>query len=364
MNSNRLIASVVVLAVASAGVVMACSSDETKTPAGTTTGGGTTTVHVSAAAGGTVADPTGKTKLEIPPGALAADTDITLTILPKSGAAVVDVSEFGPDGLQFLKPVTLTIKADAALATGGKTLALAVNEGADFKAITGSTFANGAASAPIMHFSRYTVIFVDGQIVVQPPATCVEARSTFKPCGGDLKGTWRFAEFCAAGGAIAAGGAGCPETTVDIDYTIDRDVVIDATTITLGAGTNTIVATYNYFLACFGRLPDGGASGATIPTCAEIQQKEYTDKGKAGTCVDKAGGYCSCTETGMKTATADAPSTYTTSGTTLTTNKPEDGGTTKVETSDYCVGGDLLTVRETGNDGGAATAQIYVLKRK
>ena len=364
MNSNRLIASVVVLAVASAGVVMACSSDETKTPAGTTTGGGTTTVHVSAAAGGTVADPTGKTKLEIPPGALAADSDITLTLLPKSGAAVVDVSEFGPDGLQFLKPVTLTIKADAALATGGKTLALAVNEGADFKAITGSTYANGAASAPIMHFSRYTVVFVDGQIVIQPPATCTAARSGFTPCGGDLKGTWTFAEFCAAGGPIAPGGEGCPETTVDIDYTINRDVVFDATTVTIGAGTNTIVATYNYFLACFGRLPDGGASGATIPTCAEIQKKEYTDKGKPGTCVDKAGGYCACTETGMQAAAAEPPSTYTASGSTLTVTSQEDGGTTKVDVNDYCVSGNLLTVRETGNDGGAATAQIYVLKRK
>lgn len=362
--NHRFIASMFALVVASTGVVIACSSDDSGGGGGSSGGtSSTTTVRVSAATGGTVADPTGTTKLDIPAGALAADTDITLAILPKSGAAVVDISEFGPDGLQFLKPVTLTIKADAALATGGKTLALAVNEGADFKAIPGSAYANGAATASITHFSKYTVVFVDGEIVVVPPASCTEARTGFTPCGGDPKGTWTFAEFCAAGGALAPGGAGCPETTIDIDYTINRDVVIDANNITIGAGTNKIVATYNYFLACFGRLPDGGASGATIPTCAEIQKKEYTDKGKAGTCVDKAGGYCSCTEIGEQAAVADAPQPYTTNGTQITSTKVEDG-VSKMSTSDYCVKGGLLTVRETGNDGGADKAQIYVLKRK
>ncbi len=137
----------------------ACSSDD-PTPAG----GGTTSAstRISAAAGGTVTGPGGQTSLSIPPGALAQDTDITLAITPKSSSAVVEISDFGPDGLKFLKPATLSIKGDAALAPAGKSLAVAVGEGADFKPIEGSTYANGAATASITHFSRYTLVAVGG----------------------------------------------------------------------------------------------------------------------------------------------------------------------------------------------------------
>ena len=356
----RLVASLFSLAIASTGIIVACSSDDTTPAGGGTTGSSATTVRVSAAAGGTVADPSGKTKLDIPPGALAADTDITLSILPKSGAAVVDVSEFGPDGLTFLKPVTLTIQADGALAPEGKSLALAVNEGADFKAIPGSTFANGAATASIMHFSRYTVVFVDGKIVINPPATCVEARSTFTACGGDPKGSWTFAEFCVDATVKTSGDAGpnvCPENSVDIDYTLAREVTIDATTLKIGAGKTTLIANYNYFLACFTRLPDGGMSGGATPTCPEIQKREYTDKAKAGSCADKAGGYCVCTETGETTA-AEEVQTYTVSGTTLTTTKSD--GT--VSTAEFCVKGDLLYSKSPDKDG--KLGNIFVLKRK
>jgi hypothetical protein len=361
--NHRLFASLLSLAVASTGIIVACSSDDTTpTPAPTNpTPGATTTVRVTAAAGGSVADPSGKTKLDIPPGALAADTDITLAILPRSGAAVVDISEFGPDGLTFLKPVTLTITADATLAPEGKALSVAVNEGADFKAITGSTFANGVATASIMHFSRYTVVLVDGKIVVNPPATCVDARSTFTACGGDPTGSWTFAEFCvdATVKTSGDGGAGnvCPENSVDIDYNLARDVTFDATTLKIGAGKTTLTAKYNYFLACFTRLPDGGMSGGATPTCAEIQKREYTDKSKAGSCADKTGGYCVCTETGETTA-AEEIQTYTVSGTTLTTTKGD--GSSSV--SQFCVKGDLLYSLGAGKDG--KLGDLFVLKRK
>ncbi len=71
------------------------------TSGGGTSGGSTAGTRISAAAGGTVADPSGKTSLVIPPGALAQDTDITLAILPKSGNAVTEISELGPNGLTF-----------------------------------------------------------------------------------------------------------------------------------------------------------------------------------------------------------------------------------------------------------------------
>ena len=161
MDHRPLAAVVLAFAMGAASIVGACSSDD-PTPA--PTGGGTTSgsTRISAAAGGIVADPSGRTSLSIPPGALAKDTDITLAITPKSSSALVEISDFGPDGLTFLKPATLSIKGDAALAPSGKSLAIAVGEGAEFKPIEGSTYANGAATASITHFSKYTLVAVGG----------------------------------------------------------------------------------------------------------------------------------------------------------------------------------------------------------
>lgn len=354
--NHRFLASMFALVVASTGVVIACSSDDSGGGGGTSSS--TTTVRVSAATGGTVADPTGKTKLDIPPGALAADTDITLSVLPKSGAAVVDVSEFGPDGLQFLKPVTLTIKGDAALAPQGKTLAVAVNEGADFKAVGGSSYANGAASATIMHFSRYTLVVVDGKAILQPPATCAAARSGFTPCGGDPTGTWTFAEFCLPEGAIG-NLQNCPELTAEGDIAFNREAIFDGKNLTITAGTIVSSSTINYPLVCFNRDPDGGAPrDSGINDCATLQNEFFTKKGSPGTCTDKGGGICACSEPPKTESQPEEKQTYTISGTTLTTTK-SDGSTS---TSEFCVNGNLLTAKAPDKDGKAG--QLFVLNKK
>ena len=353
MIRHRLALSVIVLAFGGTGLVLACSSSSGGSSGTTST---TTTVHVSAAAGGTVADPSGKTTLTIPPGALAQDTDITLAIKPASAGAVVDVSEFGPDGLKFLKPVTLAIKADATLAVQGKSLALATLDNGAFKAIDGSTYAAGSATGSIQHFSSYSVVVIDGIAVLQPPASCAAALSGFKACGGDLKGTWNFADFCAPAQDLVKV-PNCPEVTASIDFTITRDVVIDATSISIAAGTQKIVSTINYPLVCLTRDGDGGTFDSGINDCATLQARFFKDPAKPGTCTDKGSGICACTQTGEQPAMAET-STYTTSGTTVTTTKKD--GT--METSDYCVNSNLLTVRGAGKDGGPPS--LYTLIRK
>ena len=171
MAQHRFLGSLLVLAAASACVVAACSTEAVPTPSGDagTSDGSTSGTRITAAAGGTVADPSGRTSLVIPAGALAQDTDITLAILPKSQSAVVEISDFGPDGLKVLKPAALTIKGDATLAPSGK-LALALDEGAGFKEIPGSTYANGAASGPITHFSKYSLVPAGGAPDLGEPA--------------------------------------------------------------------------------------------------------------------------------------------------------------------------------------------------
>ena len=356
MKLNRFALSLLVLTLGSTGIIVACSSDEAS---GTGTPSGTTTVRVSAAAGGTVADPSGKTSLTIPPGALAADTDITLTITPAANGALVDVSEFGPDGLTFLKPVTLAIKADASLAPADKALAIAVLEGGAFKAIEGSTYASGAASAPIMHFSKYSIVQINGRVILQPPASCKAANDAFTtPCGGDPTGTWTFAEFCLPETDLGTGFPNCPEASAEVDFTITREVVFTATALTIAAGPQTILSTFNLPLACLGRDGDGGVQDSGITDCAGLQARFYKDPAKPGTCVDKGAGICACSQSETKDQAAEAQ-TYTTNGAGLITITKADG---TMSTSEYCVNNNLLSVRGEGKDGGKGG--IYVLNRK
>ena len=157
MQINRLfVLGVLVVSALGGTAVVACSSDDPSSSSSSSSSSGssgqtgdTVTVRVSAAAGGSVADKDGKAKLDIPAGALEKDTDITLKLTEKSGNAVIEIADFGPDGLKFLKPATLEFKADSSLATAGKSLAVAMEEGGTFKALTGSTYANGVAKAPV-----------------------------------------------------------------------------------------------------------------------------------------------------------------------------------------------------------------------
>jgi hypothetical protein len=77
------------------------------------------------ASGGSVAAADGTT-LQIPPGALGADTPITLTPLAEapaaSGAATVGTAYLlGPEGTQFSKPVTVHLAFDQAKLPAGTT---------------------------------------------------------------------------------------------------------------------------------------------------------------------------------------------------------------------------------------------------
>jgi hypothetical protein len=364
MMRNRLAAALFILTFGGAAVVVACSSDSSKGAGTTPAPTSTTTVHISAAAGGTVADPAGKTTLVIPPGALAADTDITLALAPAANGSLVEVSEFGPDGLVFSKPVTLSIKADAALATSGKSLALALLDNGAFKAIAGTTYAGGAASGSIMHFSKYSVILVDGQAILQPPKNCADAISNFKPCGGDVKGTWTFADLCIPGQSLGADpfNGKCPEFSATGEFTLTNEVTFNATQIITSDGNITSSSTLNVPLKCANSDGDGGTrSPAPFADCAAFQtqlNKDQTGKPQYA-CADQGAGICACTVVEMKANPGDTK-TYTTSGNTLTTT---DSTGMAGDPTEYCVNGNLLTAAGPAADGGGI-GLLYVLNRK
>jgi hypothetical protein len=343
-----------VLSVLATSVVVACSSDDTGTSSSSSSGGSssggqteeTVTVHVSAAAGGSVADKDGKAKLDIPAGALEKDTDITLKLTAKSGAAVIEIADFGPDGLKFLKPATLEFKADSSLAPAGKSLAVAMEEGGTFKALTGSTYANGVAKAPVEHFTKFSVVVIDGFITLVDPSSCQDARAQFTPCGGDPVGTWTFAEFCLDPNAIKVPDpfqGKCTGYVGSAEVIQVRDVTITSSTVAVSAGTNTIKFVSDFPLQCIVDATDGG-----VTQCGDYG-------GSENPCTDKGGGQCHCESTQVENKEAEAPAPYTTSGSTWTS---DDGNTGK-----YCVSGDVLYYLSEAGDAQLSNL-LYVLKRK
>jgi len=70
-----------------------------------------TTRMISARQGGELTAPSGRATLTISAGALAADTEVSLTELPpEPGPAVGQVYELQPDGLRFAQPATFIIR--------------------------------------------------------------------------------------------------------------------------------------------------------------------------------------------------------------------------------------------------------------
>jgi hypothetical protein len=106
-------------------------------PPAETNAGPPRTATVTSAAGGNLQSADGRLGLEFPPGAVAADTAVTVSVLPRSrwpaaaeAAGAIAVVRLEPDGLSFPKPVAVLWTANAtdvpALNASGGAPALAL----------------------------------------------------------------------------------------------------------------------------------------------------------------------------------------------------------------------------------------------
>ena len=112
------------------------------------------TAAVSADSGATLS--AGAATLTVPPGAVAQATTVTMTPVSKLGGLkgqIVGAVQFKPDGLQFVKPVTLTIEVPST--SGLKAFTYAGN-GTDFH-LYPVKIAGGKATVDLIHFSGYGV---------------------------------------------------------------------------------------------------------------------------------------------------------------------------------------------------------------
>lgn len=196
-----------------------CGSSSQETPPSSVTDAGapgTGSGVVTPSAGGTVKTADGRVTIDVPPGAVPADTVITITPSTSyfdDGAVVPGtVYDFSPDGIVFGAPVTMTIAYDPARIPAGideADLRIHKAHPSSWSEIAGGALDAGAhlARAEVSSFSSYGVRSRRG------PASQVDA-STDAPVeassdgGGAPVGTFVAASgFTTAVGGIRVSGA-------------------------------------------------------------------------------------------------------------------------------------------------------------
>jgi hypothetical protein len=326
--SHIVVASVVglVAAVGAGG----CSSSSSDTPAAPAGVGEHKSVDIKAAEGGTVAVTGGS--IDIPPGALAADTTITVDVkdksaFPNAADVAVNVFDYGPNGTKFLKPVAMSIDLQGVAVPDGKTAKIAYYDGSAWKSLDDSKVVNGKVTATTTHFTPFTVVFSGG---TQTGGSCGQ----FNACGGDLTGTWTYTVGCATIPTSALGAPWSTCATASVTATVDLNG-----TITFNAD-NTYALNANIKLSRNGTLPKSClGAGQTCQSLIKPQNGEsVVDTGTE--CQVSAPSNSNGTETG----------TWATSGTNLTATKT---GSSPGAPSPYCVNGNTLTVEAAIGSQGA-----------
>lgn len=289
---------------------------------------------ITAAAGGTLATDSGSAALDVPAGALAADTTLTVAVAAKESGTATSVFDFGPTGTQFQTPVTLKLKYDGDPGTDKKAVLATYTDGA-WVEVPGSSLAGGVVSGEISHFSKFSVIIVDGQTVVV--SGCEDVATNFSPCGGDIVGTWKFQDLCFETFPISSTPwqDSCPEATMEYDSVWDATVTISASTVDISWVSQTTTMAFIAPISC---LP-------SADSCAEISSDTMT------CAID--GTNCKCGEEHVVSDIGNQSMPYTIDGTNLVVD-----GTSQP----FCVQGNKLIVEAQmpTSDGTLTYYQVLV----
>ncbi len=318
------------------GVAASCGPSTTTPPE-------KVSVEVTASKGGVVASKDGKSSLNIPASALSKDTTITLEVSAPANGSVTDVLDFGPSGTTFSTPATLDIAVDASKLVSGKKFSLAVEENGKWVAIAGSTYANGKVSGPVAHFSKYTIVLIDGMVVLM--SQCQNEIDAYTACGGDVVGNWTVADYCLRSRTLGPDPfkGQCPGFEGSAEIKITGDFTITSTTTQFGALTSSVTVGYKVPLSCF----NNADAGFFYMDCAQLQSAlSKKDGGTQGTCA-VVGSVCDCSLTdqqGMQAA--QEPKPYKVSGSNFI---DADGGVSK---GTFCVKNNKLYVSTPEADGG------------
>jgi hypothetical protein len=314
--------------------------------------GTTVTKAVTAADGGSVATDSGNASIAIPAGALADDTEITIEVSAKEADTASSVYDFGPDGQQFQKAVTISLAFDGDAGVDMKAVLGTFDENAKkWKEVPNSALAGGVVTGDVNHFSKYSIIIVDGQIVLT--SDCGDLLGDFQACGGDPVGTWKFDAMCFPPETLGANpfAESCPTATAVYEIEWDADIIFsaDGSSETIYRAL-TMATTYDFPMSC---LQQG-------QTCAILAESlESTCEETGGSCV------CTASNTDVKDPAEIDKGTWSVDGANLIMTDDE----AEVQTNPFCVNGDTLYVKvveepDADDPDGVPTEFVAVLKKK
>lgn len=293
------------------------------TGGGGNTNSGEFTAAMTAAEGGTLESDDGQVRLTVPAGALAEDTTLSVSINDAANGSQSAVYDFGPDGLEFLMPVTLDIEF-AGTPPEGQMAAIAVEEGGEWVALAGSALADGRITAPVEHFSRFAVVWVDGGFT----ATGCGVEGEYMSCGGDPTGAWTITGGCLLGGNFDPFDGMCMGATFEVDWIIEGSVNFADGMVTTNFTRQVFENTSTVPKDCFPQ-----AMGSCEPFA--MGGSECEDTGDA----------CACTSS-MERPGGEETSTYRIDGNDMIF----DEGTDDEQRVSFCVSGDSISIFIAGDE--------------
>ncbi len=299
--------------------------------------GQTAKATLTASAGGSLQTPSGGAKLDVPAGALKADTELTVTVAAAAADTATAIYDFGPDGTQFTKKVALAIKYDGTPGSGKKAVLAWQNNG-KWTEVANSTVADGKVSGEIEHFTKYTIVVVDDQVVVT--SSCGDVATNFQACGGDIGGAWSIKDVCFSEAIISDHpDANCNAASAVVDIQWHGTVTLDGTTLTRTAISGDIHVDLTAPLTC-----------ADFTDCAGV--KDLLDM--PATCaVD--GTNCKCTVTGTKQMDQGGSDSYVLQDNAIVTTS-KDGSK---NSTPYCLASGQVVVKVT--TGASSGPQYFYL---
>lgn len=320
-------------------LVPACSSKSDAEPSTEVGKEEQASVEVSAAEGGEVT--IGKASLEIPGGALAEDTTITVETsnpsnsLPDASSLKGMLYDFGPDGTAFSAPAALTLPSVGTVGEGKEAVIAWLDEETDAWQDLPTTVAkDGSLQAEISHFTTFVVR-------LRGVETTGDA-CNFSACGGDITGTWTLSGVC-ADVPDGVGPVDCPDATVDVNFNATGSITFNDDGTYDKDFVNTTTITIEMPNSCLKML-----GGGTAPeSCAAIADGEVDEDGKSTTCTGDPATKCTCVETSPQDI--DAATGTWEAGAQGAISMADDGE--DPDSQLYCVTGNKLQVQQTSDDG-------------
>jgi hypothetical protein len=323
----------------------ACGSDDEagkKDDSTQTTG--STSVEISAADGGEVK--LGDASLNIPGGALAGDTTVTLetttpsSSLPNAGTLKGLLYDFGPDGTEFSAPAMLSLPS-VSVPEGKVAVISWLDEAAGaWVDLATTTASDGSLVAEIAHFTKF-VVRLNGAVTDD---------CSFAACGGNIEGTWGISGVCASVPDDADPFMGmCPDAEVDVSLTLTGSITFGSDGSYEKNFTSRGTVTFVIPSSCIETL-----HGSAVASCSEL---DSDDGDKTTVCSGSASTTCTCVQTDNADKVDSNSGTYTTDGSTLSMM---DTGETTADTMSYCVNaGETETrVQQVIEDNGVTVTWI------